>query len=227
MCKASNPGLHRLGPRPVAHSLQQQCWALAGIAQAAACVQTTAQGKTADEPAMLALYKSLLEQDAVSVAALIGLGDFSLGLRTATGILHRPNEQQIQTLRYVLAVMDATARLRKQNKAVERLGKAVSELDRRKVNEPGYSSYDIPWNDLADIYVDTLGSLNKRVQIHGNPTVLQRRDVASKIRGLLLMGVRFAWLWHQLGGRRWHLLVNRRRMWQTTQLMAQSGNTGE
>jgi len=207
----------------MAGSLANQCWALAGIAQAARCVQHAAQGKIVDDAAALALYRALLEQDATSVQALASLGDFSLGLASSAGMLHKPDEEHIHTLRYTLAILDATSRLRKQDRAVTRLATAVGELDSSGVID----SFDIPWDTLADIYVDTLGSLNQRVQVRGSPAILQRRDVASKIRGLLLTGVRFAWLWHQLGGRRWHLLVSRRRMWQTTQLIAQTGHTGD
>lgn len=211
----------------MAHSLRHQCWALAGIAQAASCVQTTARGGSLDETAVLPLYKALLAQQSESVEELIGLGDFSIGLNAASRMLHRPDEEIIQTLRYVLALLDATARLRKQDSVVARLGKGIAALDPGAIDSPGFNSYDMPWTELAEIYVDSLGSLNQRIQVRGNPNILQRRDVASKIRGLLLMGVRFAWLWHQLGGRRWHLLVNRRRLWQTTQLMTQPGNFGD
>jgi len=204
-------------------SLANQCWALAGIAQAARCVQHAARGKIVDDAAATALYRALLEQDATSVQSLAGLGDFSLGLTSSAGMLHKPDEEHIHTLRYTLAILDATARLRQQDRAVKRLGKAIEQLD----SEGVIDSFDIPWDTLADIYVDTLGSLNQRVQVRGSPAILQRADVASKIRGLLLTGVRFAWLWHQLGGRRWHLLVNRRRMWQTTQLIAQTGHSGD
>ena len=211
----------------MANSLQDQCWALAGIAQACRCVQTVASGKPLDEDASIALYKALLDQDPESVTTLMSAGDFSLGLRCTTAMLHRPDEQQIQTLRYTLAVLDATSRLRKSEAATTRLANGIAALQSSDTTIPGFSSYDMPWDDLADIYVDTLGSLNRRVQINGNPNILQRRDIASKIRGLLLMGVRFAWLWHQLGGRRWHLLINRRRMWQTTQLMTQPENPSD
>lgn len=204
-------------------SLANQCWALAGITQAAACVAQTAQGKAIDESAALALFRALLEQDATSVQSLASLGDFSVGLNASAGMLHKPNPEQIHNLRYTLDIIDATARLRKQDRAVKRLAKAVGEIESAGVID----GYDIPWETLAEIYVDTLGSLNRRVQVRGSPAILQRRDVASKIRGLLLTGVRFAWLWHQLGGRRWHLLVSRRRMWQTTQLIAQTGFTGD
>jgi high frequency lysogenization protein len=42
------------------------------------------------------------------------------------------------------------------------------------------------------------------------PQVLQMEHVADRIRALLLAGVRLAWLWQQLGGRRWHLILRRR-----------------
>ena len=211
----------------MASSLRDQCWALAGVAQACLCVQAVARGKSLDEGATLALYKALLSQNPTSVEELMAVGDFSLGLGCTSGMLHRPNEEQVQTLRYTLAVMDATGRLRKNESATARLGQGIAALDPVALTTTGFGSYDMPWDDMADVYVDTLGSLNQRIQVRGNPNILQRRDNASKIRGLLLMGVRFAWLWHQLGGRRWHLLINRRRMWQTTRLMAQPGNTSD
>ena len=207
----------------MSRSLADQCWALAGIAQAATCVDLVARGKTADGPATLALYRALLDQNPGSVQALAALGDFRVGLEAATNMLHKPNEEQIQALRYTLAILDVTARLRKQTGLVEHLADSVNKLDNHKVID----SFDIPWSVLGEVYVDTLGKLNQRVQVRGQPNLLQRPEVASKIRGLLLTGVRFAWLWHQLGGRRWHLLVNRRRMWQTTQLLGKLGHSGE
>lgn len=215
----------------MANSLANQCWALAGIAQAATSVELAARGKALDEAPTLALYRALLEQDASSVQALAQLGDFSMGLQVAAGMLHKPDPEQIQALRYTLAILDATARLRKQPAAVKRLSEALGEIGQSEATDPHHIPqdmlWDIPWDKLAEIYVDTLGSLNQRVQVRGSQAILKRPDVANKIRALLLMGVRFAWLWHQLGGRRWHLLLNRRRMWQTTQLLAQLGHSGD
>ena len=56
----------------------------------------------------------------------------------------------------------------------------------------------------------SISTLGKRIQVTGNPELLQQSRVADEIRSLLLGGVRFAWLWHQLGGRRWHLILRRR-----------------
>ena len=62
------------------------------------------------------------------------------------------------------------------------------------------------------MYQQTISQLGKRIQVVGNPNVLQQPATAARIRTLLLAAVRFAWLWDQLGGRRWHFVVRRRGM---------------
>ncbi|WP_156501040.1 DUF489 family protein, partial [Alcanivorax sp. HI0044] len=59
---------------------------------------------------------------------------------------------------------------------------------------------------------DTLGTFRFRIQVKGDPAHLQDDDKAARIRALFLAGVRAAFLWHQLGGRRWHLLFHRKRL---------------
>jgi len=44
---------------------------------------------------------------------------------------------------------------------------------------------------------------------------LQNEYVSNRIRSLLLAGIRSAVLWHQLGGRRWRLIVYRKRVQET------------
>ena len=64
--------------------------------------------------------------------------------------------------------------------------------------------------DLAEVYQQTLSTLGKRIQVVGEPRILQQQMTADIIRAMLLVSVRFAWLWHQLHGRRWHLVVRRK-----------------
>jgi len=59
------------------------------------------------------------------------------------------------------------------------------------------------------VYEETIAHLGKRVQVTGEAGRLQQDSVAAEVRALLLGGIRFAWLWHQLGGRRWHLVLRR------------------
>jgi CII-binding regulator of phage lambda lysogenization HflD len=61
---------------------------------------------------------------------------------------------------------------------------------------------------LAALYQDTISRLTMRIHVKGVPEHLRKQAVADKIRALLLAGIRSALLWHQLGGRRWHLFVS-------------------
>ena len=65
---------------------------------------------------------------------------------------------------------------------------------------------------LADLYQETISTLGKRIQVSGNPEILQQPGVADSIRTLLLAGVRFGWLWQQMGGSRWQLILNRKQV---------------
>jgi len=44
---------------------------------------------------------------------------------------------------------------------------------------------------------------------------LKNEHVANRIRALLLAGIRSAVLWYQLGGRRWRLVIYRKRIEET------------
>ncbi len=65
---------------------------------------------------------------------------------------------------------------------------------------------------LASIYQATISNLGHRIQVTGDPSVLQQQATAEQIRALLLAGVRFSWLWRSCGGRRRHLVLGRRKL---------------
>ena len=66
------------------------------------------------------------------------------------------------------------------------------------------------YRQLAKLYSDTISSFGYQIQVTGAPEYLKDERVADKVRTLLLAGVRSAVLWHQLGGRRWRLVVYRK-----------------
>ena len=200
-----------------------QCFAFVGLAQASGLVHSTASGHEPDPASYSGLYRAMLDQNPSDTSDLIQLGDFSTGATTAHAMLGRSDEDQTQSLRYALAVIDASNRLRRYPRVIDQLAAGIAELSRpanfqttaesAAAASPGeIPTWDMPWERIAELYVETLGTLDSRIQVTGSPSILQRPDVASKIRSLLLMGVRFAWLWRQLGGRRWHLLTHRNRI---------------
>jgi high frequency lysogenization protein len=48
--------------------------------------------------------------------------------------------------------------------------------------------------------------------VQGDPGLLQRPETGARIRAFLLAGIRAGRLWHQCGGRRWHLFLRRGRL---------------
>ena len=72
------------------------------------------------------------------------------------------------------------------------------------------SQFDL--SGLATLYQDTISKLTFRIHVKGNIEFLKDPRVADSIRALLLAGIRSSLLWHQLGGRRWHLIIYKKRI---------------
>jgi len=64
--------------------------------------------------------------------------------------------------------------------------------------------------ELAELYHATLGYFEPRIKVQGKQIHLQNPSNINRIRALLLAGIRSAVLWHQLGGRPWHLIAARK-----------------
>ena len=75
-------------------------------------------------------------------------------------------------------------------------------------------------HSVSGIYQDTLSKLKFRIKVTGSAQNLENTDNADIIRALLLAGIRSAFLWHQLGGRRWKLLLQRKQLLHTSQQLS-------
>ncbi len=72
-------------------------------------------------------------------------------------------------------------------------------------------------HSISGIYQDTLSHQRFRIKVTGSAQQLQNPKNADIIRALLLAGVRSAFLWRQLGGHRWRLLLQRKKLLQASQ----------
>ena len=120
-------------------------------------------------------------------------------------------KQDIQpdVMRYALSIIHLESRLRKNHDMMNQLGNNIQSSLRQA--EHFHLTHESVIGGLADTYQKTLSTLSFRIKVTGNPQVLQNSLNANKVRALLLAGVRGAILWRQVGGRRWHLLFNRKR----------------
>jgi high frequency lysogenization protein len=184
--------------------------ALAGIVQAAALVHRTASGEGVDETLRDALLCAIPTHKATDLAAVFpNPAAFRYGADLASQALGgRASAPEV--LRYTLQLIDLASVLRGVPQVVEKLGNLLDGIDATTPAEA----------DLARIYQQTISTLGKRIQVTGDPQVLQREQTAERIRSLLLAGIRMAWLWHQLGGRRWHLVLRRKPLVQGLQTIS-------
>lgn len=189
--------------------LDYRSLALAGVAQAASLVHAKAQVGSEDRfapAAAAAIKQAILTRNAQQWAQVFpDPVALESGARIAGGLLGTellkgpPREPEV--LRYCLQLIDLAAKLKRDSAVLERLGRLLDQL----LDDPSDAQ-------LACVYQSSISTLGQRIQVQGDPQRLGQEVVADEIRALLLGGVRFAWLWHQLGGRRWHLILQRRRV---------------
>ncbi|MEE3157932.1 MAG: DUF489 family protein, partial [Pseudomonadota bacterium] len=104
--------------------------------------------------------------------------------------------------------------LAKRDDMLQVLGQRIAQAE-HQVEHFGLL-HDNVMASLGSTYQDTISTLRLRIQVHGDMRYLQQPEVANRVRTLLLAGIRSATLWRQLGGHRWQLLLQRRKLLDAT-----------
>ncbi len=186
-----------------------QVIALAGVLQATALVDQVARTGLVDVEPMAVSLQSLVVFDAPTTDAIYGgISGLEHGLRLLRKLLETPTSLAAQPAGvYGMAVLKLERRLSRSPGTLESLGHQLRAFA-AGMEEPVTGEDNV--TELARIYSDNLSALPPRVIVNGEPALLQRRDIAERIRALLLAAVRSAVLWRQKGGRPYKLIFNRR-----------------
>ena len=195
----------------MAYTEQDKLTALAGIYQAALCVQQIARQGSVDTGAMEPCIYSLFQTDADSVSEIFGApGSLGAGARELLRQLTGKQPREVELTRYAISMLKLERVLSSRSKMVDTIGSGVEDarikLEHFPMLHPNLLAH------LADIYSRTISQLQPRIMVQGDPRFLQIPDNQNRIRALLLAGVRSAWLWRQVGGSRWKILFGRRRL---------------
>ena len=193
--------------------IQEQLIALAGVFQAAVLVDRIAKTGQSSEAALGCMLGSLLVQDPKDTLEVYGGDDLNLreGYRALASALERdPSTLQREPLRYALSMLGLERQLAKRDDMLETVGKRLPQIH-SQVEHFGIAHENVI-AACGALYQDTLSTLRQRIQVHGDMRNLQQPSNASKIRALLLAGIRSARLWRQNGGHRWQLVVSRRKL---------------
>ncbi len=186
--------------------------AFAGIFQVAQCIHDLAHSAEVNEEDFATCVSSLYKIDAPDVPSVYGgVGKLRTGLQLLKQSFSKTTQKISDDIsRYVVSLLILERKFSSdknlQENLLKRLKHAVSQAEYFSSTHPTVIS------NLAQMYLETLSTYQFRVQITGRPEFLQQEVIMEKIRALLLAGVRSAFLWEQLGGTRWHLLLGRAKM---------------
>jgi len=188
----------------------EQTVALAGLYQSLALVQNIAWEGDTHHSSMVPTIGSILQINPDKFIDVYGsVDDLQLGIQTLKTALQNKNEKQaIERTRYAINLMYLASKFAVNNQAVDSLGNQIERL--RNQYNPIEESFDEVTQELGGLYREHISPLGPKVIIQGDPVYLKTGQNASKIRALLLAGIRSIVLWKQANGKRWTLLLGRK-----------------
>jgi len=191
------------------HNKYDQTLALAGIYQAASLVKQIANKGKANNAQIESSIETLFRFDANTVEEVYGNVD---GVRHGVKILQQhlkdKTSRDIEITRYVISLIML-------EKKLSRSAGMLDEVDRKlKAIEAKFDFFSLEHeNTFAKIgllYKDTVSTLGPKILVSGEQPYLSNEYNASKVRSLLLAGIRSAVLWRQCGGSRWQFIFGRK-----------------
>jgi high frequency lysogenization protein len=211
--------------------LSEQTIALAGVAQVARIIDQVSKTGSYPMAFLETSINSLFVFDMERAEDIFGgLPGVRLGLQNLCAILaNRGEKEQRDTVRYLFSILQ----LERHFASDAQMRQVVrSRLEHASFRAEHFSTHvGELCGSVASIYEDTFSKLPRRVTVTGSAEHLENPRNADIVRSLLLAGVRSAYLWRQLGGRRWKLALQRQSMLKTAQSMSRGlglvGETGK
>ncbi len=191
------------------HTLYDQVLSLAGVFQAAALVKRGARHRLIIDNDIETSINSLFMVNADSVEQIYnGPAYLRQGLSTLMAQLgNQTSLRDVEVSRYVITLLYLEKKLSRNNDLMTTLANGISSAqEQAEFFSPTHENVVAA---LADLYQQTVSTLNPRIIVNGDPQLLQEPQNANLIRALLLAGIRSAMAWRQCGGKRWQLLFKR------------------
>ena len=188
---------------------RDQAIALAGVFHCAELVDKLAHNGYVSELQLGQAMTALLNQNPQSVMDLYGdLDNLELGMTSLRAAIEQDTKTTTDVMRYVIGIMYLARKLTSDKKRLTEIGEGIEIAGRQA--EVFTPMHDNVVANIASLYSNTISTLPSRIKVRGNPLYLKQTAVAQRARCLLFSGVRSAFLWHQLGGKRRHLLWQRK-----------------
>jgi len=193
----------------MSHSKYDQTLALAGIYQAASLVKQIANKGKANNAQIESSLETLFRFDANTVEEVYGNVD---GVRHGIKVLQQhisdKSSRDIEITKYVVSLIMLEKKLSSSPGMLETIDRRLKEI------EAQFSFFSLEHENtyakIGALYKDTISTLGPKIIVSGEQPYLSNEYNASKVRALLLAGIRSAVLWRQCGGSRWQFIFGRK-----------------
>jgi high frequency lysogenization protein len=192
------------------HSKRELTLALAGVFQAASLVKQIATTGMANSAVIESSLETLFKFDAGSVEDVYGgVAGVGAGIRELNRQLNsNRGDRDTEITRYVISMLTLEKKLSANKAMLDQIAKTLENI------KSGLDYFSLMHENtilkIGQLYKDTVSNLNPRIIVSGEQTHLGNENNASRIRALLLAGLRSAILWRQCGGSRLTILFNRK-----------------
>lgn len=217
---------------------QDKVLSLAGLFQSGKLVTQLSTEPEHDRAALRISATSLLVMHPENMEEIFhGVSGLRLGLETMAGLLRARGVQSMmarELIRYMMSMDQLADRLQNSTATQTIVEKGLYELNfnfsrlaerdaNADVDAEMEQEYDALYANIGTLYQKSLSKLEPKIIVRGAKGFLQDEASVARVRTALFAGVRAAFLWHQQGARRWHLIFSRRSYAEMASQMLRTG----
>ena len=186
----------------------KQTLALASIFQTTALVHQLASTGQCDSHSNKASLNSIVSQSDDVDEIFSSPEDLRVGFESLKTLLEKKPISMQNIMLYSTALINLEKKLMKKPQLLTQISAEIDHIKKQDFFDIHHSNSIAR---LAELYKNTLGSLNPTIMVRGEQIYLTNRHTANHIRALLLAGIRAVSLWKSQGGKTWHLLLNKKK----------------
>ncbi len=186
----------------------KQTLALASIFQTTSLVHQLASTGQCDSHSNKASLNSIVSQSDDVDEIFSSPEDLRVGFESLKTLIEKKPISMQNIMLYSTALINLEKKLMKKPQLLTQISAEIDHIKKQDFFDIHHSNSIAR---LAELYKNTLGSLNPTIMVRGEQIYLTNRHTANHIRALLLAGIRAVSLWKSQGGKTWHLLLNKKK----------------
>jgi len=187
---------------------EKQTLALASIFQTTALVHQLASTGQCDSHSNKASLNSIVSQSDDIDEIFTSPEDLRVGFESLKTLFEKKPISMQNIMLYSTALINLEKKLMKKPQLLTQISAEIDHIKKQDFFDIHHSNSIAR---LAELYKNTLGSLNPTIMVRGEQIYLTNKHTANHIRALLLAGIRAVSLWKSQGGKTWHLLLNKKK----------------